>query len=102
MSFQYAANLLPGHSRQWETFGITGALAQSWPYQGPHLQGEWDGDVAPKLPSSSKVGKGGRSLRRKISSAMEGLERVMAGVSIVAPLNSVSLGDVGQDCFGCK
>lgn len=33
---------------------------------------------------------------------MEGLERVMAGVSIVAPLNSVSLGDVGQDYLGCK
>ena len=33
---------------------------------------------------------------------MEGLEQVMAGISIVAPLYSVSLGDVSQDYFGCK
>ena len=75
-----------------ETFCITGASALGWPYQGPHLKGEWDEGVAPKRPSSSKAGKGSRSLRREILSAMEGLGQVKAGVSVIAPLYSVSLG----------
>ena len=75
-----------------ETFCITGASAPGWPYQGPHLKGEWDEGVAPKRPSSSKAGKGSRSLRREILSAMEGLGQVKAGVSVIAPLYSVSLG----------
>lgn len=29
-------------------FCITGASAPGWPYQGPHLKGEWDEGVAPK------------------------------------------------------
>lgn len=36
------------HSRQWETFGITGASAQIWPCWAPHLQGEQGGDIPPK------------------------------------------------------